>query len=385
MIIINDKKKCSGCSACKNICPKKAISMREDGEGFKYPSVDKEKCINCQLCKKSCPILSDYKRTDTFSKPDAYAAWSLDIENKMQSSSGGIFTELSKIVLKYGGVVFGAGYDEHMNVVFKYIDNEQDLILLKGSKYVQCDVRNSFEKVKDFLKSKRKVLFVGTPCQVAGLYCYLGENYKNLYTIDLVCHGVPSPKIYRKYIFEIEKKYESQLSEIYFRDKTKGWKKFSMKCIFKDGKKYRKIAFDDVFIKGFLQNLYLRPSCYECKFNSIPRVADISLGDFWGIKDKDPTLDDDTGTSLVIVNSHKGLELYNKILNKIFFKKENLDFAIENNPCIVRSVDMPINRNNYFKDSERFTLDQLARKYYNKNNIIKNIIYRVMSKLLKKQ
>ena len=370
MIKIEKKLNCSGCTACYSICPVNAIEMIEDNEGFKYPKIDEEKCIKCELCNKICPIESKYISSNQ--KPKMYAAYSLDEKNKLESSSGGLFTELAKVILKENGVVFGAGYDNDMNVVSKYVEKEEELITLKGSKYVQADMENSYRKIKQFLQEDRKVLFVGTPCQVAGLNKYLQKQYANLYTVDLVCHGVPSPKVYRKYIEAKQKVYK--INNISFRDKTKGWNKYSLKIDFKNGKTYKNLGSDDMYIKGFLSNIFLRPSCYDCKFSKVPRYADISLGDFWGVENKYTEFSDDKGTSLILVNNNKGQEIFEKIRHTLYYKEDcDLDYAIKTNPCICGSVKEPEIRKEFFEDIDNLEINKLLNKYIPKQKFLSKV------------
>lgn len=387
MLKIKDKKECTGCSACYSICPTKAISMQKDEEGFTYPIIDESKCVNCGLCKKICPCINDIENAN-LKIPTMLAAWSVDSKNKETSSSGGCFYELAKYVIKLGGLVVGAGFDKELNVVHKIADRIDDLFELKGSKYVQSSLGDCYTKVKEYLDNNKIVLFVGTPCQVAGLYAFIkNKEYNNLYTADLICHGVPSSKVYRKYLEELKEKYNSKPTEISFRDKTYGWKKFSVKVIFEGNLKYIKDLGNDKFMRAFLSNICLRPSCYECKFAKLPRVADITLGDFWGVKNIDNSLDDDTGTSELVINSEKGKKLLSKIRDNIFVKELELTDGIKYNPCLIGSVNIPEKRTKFFIDLDKYSLAKLEKKYFPKRPLIiriaskaKNTIYTLMKK-----
>jgi len=384
MIEIKNKKKCTGCSACCSICPTKAISMLEDNEGFVYPVIDEAKCIKCGACKKICPCLNNIESTN-FDVPTVLAAWSLDSRNKETSSSGGCFYELAKYVINQGGLVVGAAFDEDLNVVHKVVDNIVGLNELKGSKYVQSRIGDCYIKVKKYLDEYKKVLFVGTPCQVAGLYAFLKNNqYDNLYTADLICHGVPSTKVYRKYLEELSKKYKSKPISLTFRDKSSGWKRYKFKINF-ENKQYIKSASYDIYMRAFLSNICLRPSCYECKFSKLPRVADITLGDFWGIENIDAKLDDDTGTSELVINSQKGKEMLSNVEDNIFVKEVKLEDGIKYNPCLVTSSKMLEKRGQFFIDLDNNSLSKLEKKYFPKRPFviifaskIKNNIYRII-------
>lgn len=383
-IIDKTNSKCTGCHACYSICPKDAISMVENSEGFQEPKIDKVKCINCNLCSNICPV-NNIDSNNNFNKPKIYASWSLDKENKKTSSSGGCFYEYAKYIISTGGIVIGAGFDDDFNVIHKAVEKIEDIELLKGSKYVQSKIDNMYKKTKTYLDKKIKVLFVGTPCQIAGLYAFLNNKvYNELYTLDLICHGVPTPKLYRKYLNEIKEEKKSDIKSVSFRNKDKGWKKFSMKVQL-ESYTYRKTLNKDSYMRLFLNNICLRESCYECEFSKIPRQADITLGDYWGIGDKYDDLDDDTGVSEIVINSNKGEELNAMIRNNIFMKETEFKYGIKVNPCLVGSVSKSINRENFFEELELLSCKQLVNKYCPKTKLLKRICYRiklVLKKLL---
>ena len=257
MIDIKSKQECCGCQACFNICPKNAIEMIEDNEGFKYPSINKEKCIKCGLCEKVCPYVNEYSKKQILNESIAYGGWNLNEEIRRISSSGGIFTAIAKYIIEKNGVVCGAIFDENLNVVHDIVDNLNDLKKMNGAKYVQSDMRDNLKKIKKYLDNGRLVLFSGTPCQVSGLNSYLNKEYNNLYTCDIVCHGVPSPKVFNKYKKELEKDNSSKISFINFRDKITGWKSYSFLVKFKNNKTFSAIYwyFDRRSIK--LTNVYI--------------------------------------------------------------------------------------------------------------------------------
>ena len=384
MIEVKTKEDCCGCYACYNICPKECITMESDNEGFWYPKIDKDKCINCNLCEKVCPIINPVKRAN--SKKIAYAGMNKDEQIRIKSSSGGIFSILAEYIIKNNGVVYGAGFDEDFNIKHKRILYNTDLDLLRGSKYVQSSIGDIYKQVKNDLESNMLVLFTGTPCQVEGLRSYLKKEYANLITMDFICHGVPSPLVWKKYLEEIKKSKQENIKNIYFRNKDIGWKVFSLKIIF-DEKIYSNNLNNDLFMKGFLQDVYLRPSCYSCKFKKINRISDITVADFWGIENILPKMDDDKGTSLIVVHSEKGKQLFDKLSEKMILNEVDLNEAIKYNPSMISSVKYNEKRNSFFAElNSGKILTDLIRKYtkisFEKQakNKIKSIIKRLKIK-----
>ena len=319
-------KKCCGCNACLNICPQNAISVKENEQGFLYPCIDKEKCTHCGLCEKICPVVNpDFSNTK---HPECFAAMAED-ELRKKSSSGAIFPVLAKYVIENGGYVCGAAYTEDFSVEHVIINNEKDLARLKGSKYIQSNIKDCFSKIKDILKTGKQVLFTGSPCQVAGLKNFLQKDYENLFCVDLLCHGVPSVKIFQKYLKEMFP--DEKIEEYTFRDKSQGWHTYYSK-IKSDINQHFVHMTDNSYVKGFLYNLFLRESCYKCPFATIPRQGDITIGDFWGIENYDITLDDDKGTSVVLINNRKGQDFFKKIKNELkTCKNMPLKYAVKHN------------------------------------------------------
>lgn len=328
MIKIIDKISCCGCSACQNACPQSCIDMNEDNEGFLYPTVNIQKCIDCHLCEKVCPILNT-KENRTPLKVLAVKNKNKNIVGK--SSSGGVFFHLAQQVINDGGVVFGACFNKEWEVIHSYTESIEGVSRFMTSKYVQSRVGESYKKVKAFLISGRKVLFTGTPCQVAGLYEYLRKPYSNLITMDFLCHGVPSPKVWRLYLQEEKNKFLSAykangrptishtqesmwlLKNINFRDKSDGWQnsRFALHFVKQMGKGEEKSVLsssnhnDNIYMRGFLNDLYLRPSCYKCKFKRFQSTSDITIADYWAIQRVSPGFFDPMGVSMVFVNSDK--------------------------------------------------------------------------------
>lgn len=302
MINISDKHNCCGCSACVQACPKQCISFEEDEKGFRYPQVDSAACVDCGLCEKVCPVL----HVGAPRKPlKVYAAINPNEEIRLKSSSGGVFTLLAESVINEGGVVFGARFNEQWEVIHDFTETKDGLEPFRGSKYVQSIIDDCYKHAKQFLLAGRKVLFSGTPCQIAGLKTFLGKEYENLLTVDVVCHGVPSPMVWREYLAEIAKDKEHNISYVSFREKSNGWKNYSI--VVKDriqndlvNESFKK----NLYMQLFLKNLSLRPSCYACKCKSGSCGSDMTIADFWGIQD--PNMDDDKGTSLFLLYTNCG-------------------------------------------------------------------------------
>lgn len=361
MIEIKNKKDCCGCGSCAQVCPVNCIIMIEDREGFLYPKVEKEKCVDCNLCIKGCPIQSIYSNLDNKVKPIAYAAFVKEDEIRLSSSSGGIFSVLVHIILRENGVVFGAAFDSNMSVHHIAIEDENELYKLQGSKYIQSRIDDTFQEVSYFLKRGRKVLYSGTACQIAGLKRYLGRDYNNLYTVDVLCHGVPSPKVWRKYLVSKEQLAGSQVKKVYFRKKQTGWKTFSIELQFNNSKKYEQVFYKDVYMLMFLKNICLRPSCYNCKFKSLSRLSDITLGDFWGIENIAPEMDNNKGTSIVLIQSDKGKRLFHDISNSIEIKSIDAKTALPDTFDSMRSVQPHVKRNDFFDQLDTTSIQKLGK------------------------
>lgn len=311
-IKIVEKKSCCGCGACANRCPVDAIRMEWDEEGFYYPKVDETACIYCGKCTAACPALNPRSVNDK--EPDCYAAYA-DDEIRAVSSSGGIFTLAAEEILDQGGVVAGAAFDEHFRVAHILVDNKKDLGRLRSSKYVQSTTDFVYREVEKYLKAGRQVLFTGCGCQVGGLYGFLGKDYDNLFTIDLMCHGGPSPKVFQKYLEEVHK--GKQVTYVSFRDKDYfGWST-EMTVKYADGGIYRKRRGEDPYYRAFLPCLSVRPHCQICFYSRLPRQADMTLADFWGIQKYNPAYTDGKGTSILVTNNQKGRDMLEKIRHRL--------------------------------------------------------------------
>ena len=355
MIKITKKANCTGCHACYNACPQKCISMKFDYEGFLYPNVDVEKCIECNLCEEVCPIIH---KEAVENNPIAYGCYNKNEEIRKESSSGGIFTLIAELVIKSNGVVFGAGFDQDYNVEHSYVENVDELNKFRGSKYVQSKIGDTYEQAENMLEKGKLVLFTGTPCQIGGLKAYLRKEYPNLICQDIVCHGVPSQYIWKHYKKFISK--DRKLANMSFRDKSTGWKRYSLKFDFEDGSSYQEIGNENAYIKGFVNNLYLRPSCYKCAYKTLHRQSDITLADFWGVEGILPNLDDDKGTSLVFVNSKKGQKIFEKLKKSIKYSKVDIEKSIMYNPCAVKSCEVNKNRDKFIDEYEKNDFNELV-------------------------
>lgn len=328
---------CTGCSACANICPKNCISMVSDDYGFLYPQINNDKCINCSICEKTCPVLNK-KEQEISNEVISYAAKTNNENIRKQSSSGGIFSVIAENILENDGIVYGAAFDENFVVKHISVSSLDGLDLLRRSKYVQSDLNNSFKTVESNLKNGKPVLFTGTPCQVEGLLAYLKKTYDNLITMDFVCHGVPAPNVWEYYKTLLENQYKSSITNISFRDKSLGWKTYSMRVEFENGNVYCTAFGNDPYMKAFLANLDLRDSCYSCKFKNTKHKSDITVADYWGIDKTTPEIDDDKGLSLLLVNTEKGVSLLSDIEKELTLTKTDVEKSFNYNPCIIKSA-----------------------------------------------
>ena len=341
-----DKAQCSGCSACVQICPKQCITMTADSEGFLYPQIDEIKCIGCGLCQKACQAITPITATQ---EPEAYAAYNVDENIRLHSSSGGVFTLLAEWIVGQGGTVFGAGYDEDFQVRHVAVNTIEDLEQLRGSKYVQSEIGSTYQQVEMLLRLGKIVLFTGTPCQIDGLLHYLRKPYPNLYTQDLICHGAPSPAVWKEYVKIREAKAASKTRRTFSRHKKYGWKMYSVFFEFSNNTEYIQILKKDLYMQGFLANLSLRPSCYSCHSKGAARNSDITLADFWGVDKILPEMFDDKGTSLVLVHTEKGREMLQAIRSQLVIKPVELDEALKSNSAALHSVAVPEKREQFWK------------------------------------
>lgn len=378
---IVEKNRCTGCSACASICPKGAIELVEDNEGFKHPIIDQDKCINCGLCKRNCPVLNT-KENSSLNK--CYVAYNKNDKVKKTSSSGGIFDAIAREVLNNNGIVVGAAFNENMKLNHIAIEKIEDLEKLKGSKYLQSDLDNIFTYIKSQIND-RKILFVGTPCQVAGLHAYLKKDYDNLICIDLFCHGVPSPKLFNKYIKELESSNNSKVVKYNFRDKKTGWDTYSNTASFEDDKQISELQSNNLYMRLFLSDIALRESCYNCNFKVGNKYSDITLGDFWGVQKYYPEMYNKNGVSAIIINTEKGKRIFESISNNLKYKECELEEIVAGNPSLKSSGKYPKNRKKFFRDMDSLSIKKLKNKYANISLIkkIKGKIKGVIKKFIK--
>ena len=326
-----DPKLCTGCTACAAACSAGCISMVQDEEGFRRPVTDASRCVECGLCTRACPVLN---APETHATPRAFAARNQDESVRAQSTSGGVFTLLAEHTLKKGGVVFGAAYDDNFRVAHRMVERAEDLAALRGAKYAQSDLGDSFRQVKAQLSAGREVLFSGTPCQIAGLRSYLGREEERLLLVDLVCHGVPSPAVWEQYLQQ--KNADERPVSVNQRSKVSGWSTYSVDIRWADGKQYLASNREDPYLRAFVGDLCLRPSCHQCSCKGLNRPADFTLGDFWGVWDLLPAMSDNKGTSIVLVHSPKAQALWDALTPRMTVQEVDAQRCMEQNPAALR-------------------------------------------------
>ncbi|MDE6098681.1 MAG: Coenzyme F420 hydrogenase/dehydrogenase, beta subunit C-terminal domain [Muribaculaceae bacterium] len=333
-IYIKNKQECCGCNACVNICPKSCIGMVEDNSGFRYPKVDKKLCIECGRCKKVCPFLNETKQ---FKPIKSYAALNRNNDERLASSSGGIFIALAGKILSESGVVVGAVFDENWNVHHTCAEHIEEVLPMMGSKYIQSNTESTYKTVKEALIAGRKVLYTGTPCQISGLRHYLHKDYPGLYAVEIICHGVPSYKIWNSYLVESRQKQLSNetLKHLSFRDKSSGWRTYSVSMKY-SGSNVSQMHSDNDYMNAFIYDWSLRPSCYNCKFKGGLSQADITLGDFWGIENTDIP-DDNKGISCVICRTEKGQTFFESCVD-ISRTPVSYEQILKGNPSLEHSA-----------------------------------------------
>ncbi len=386
MINITDKAKCTGCSACFNICPKAAIEFREDKAGFRYPVVNMDKCVDCSVCERVCPIINPVNMDDNEKEPIVKAAWNLDEEIRVNSTSGGVFSAIADRFIENGGYVIGAEYTEDFGIRHIVISDKDKIKQIRQSKYAQSDLADSFKTINSLLKSGERVLFCGSPCQVAGLKKYLNKTYDNLLLVDFICRGIISQKVYRKYLDSVEKHSHSKITNVHFKNKDFGWNRFSTKLSLANGEEYHKDRYHDEYMVGYLKyNLYLRPCCHECQFKSLPRIADISLGDFWGIAESDKALDNDQGTSVVIINSEKGKNYFDELSDLLFSTDGTIEQVVKGNSCLLSIAPKGEYSDYFYQHFDKTDFIDLIHKienkdYFNRLNYKEKIAYLIKRK-----
>ena len=367
MIQITDKQNCCGCNACGDACPKQAISFKTDNEGFWYPEVDMQKCIDCGLCEKVCPVLqADRLKKNDFGTPKCFAAQNKNLESLFNSTSGSAFVAFAEKIYRDGGYVGGAAFNEDYSVR-QFISNDKaDLEQLRNTKYVQSNSVGFYKQVEELLKAGEKVLVCGLPCQMAALRSFLRKDYENLIIVDLICLGINSPRILPAYLHWKEEQHGSKL--VYYKAKNKelGWRQLTTKMVFENGEVEYDKQDTNYFTQGFIStHAFARPSCYECKFKGTPRIADITIGDFWGAqKYVGKEYDHDLGTSCVLINSQKGLDFYESVRSKFRDKEIRFEDVLAGNKALVSSLSRPnFNRERLYEDLTNLPFGDFAKKY----------------------
>ena len=328
MVKLASDGECTGCFACYNACTRKAVIMKLDAEGFYKPEIDYDKCSSCGNCSRACPVMSFNNNNSSEAK--VYAGFSNDDSIRAESSSGGIFSEIARMIIENDGIVYGAAWGKDLKVYHTSASSMDELKLLRSSKYIQSNIGYSYREAANSLKSGKKVLFTGVPCQIAALKKMIPDN-ENLILVDVLCHGVPSYKVFEKYIQS--KAGNEKVVLFTFRDKSKGWSKYSTRIVLQSGREYNCITKEDPFFHGFICDLYLNKSCYNCRFSRLPRVGDVTIGDFWRISED---LFDERGVSVILVNNDKGERVINNLKTKgnINLFEKTLASAVAGNPRI---------------------------------------------------
>ena len=384
--LIGIKNNCTGCRLCEKVCPKKAIDFKEDNEGFVKPFIDKDKCVNCGLCIKKCPQHNDIQFNEI---KYVYAAKNNNLNELMMGSSGSVFKTLANYYIECNGIIYGTAFDNNLVAKTTRVDNFEDLFKLMGSKYVQGNTENTYIEVLDDLKNGKKVLYVGTPCQIAGLKSFLSnKDTTNLLLVDIICHGVPSPKLFKKYKEYIEYKTNKKIKSFNFRSKEKNGWGMNTKIEFEDGSTYHNFNNNNAYFSSFLKGKTYRLVCYNCKYAQEKRVGDITLGDFWGIRKEHPSFKGEDGASIVMINTKKGEELIKNIESNITMEISSFKKAANENSQLLHPSKMPQERLHIYdnicsKSFEKYSIDDLKFKKSIKENI-KGLIPRNIKKKLKK-
>ena len=378
---VENKTNCTGCGACYNICPIGAIIMQNDKYGFYKPAIDKNKCTNCGLCEKICP-LDNYKSKNN--EPRAFALTNKNEEVLTKCTSGGAFNAIAKFIFEQNGFVYGVIWDKNIVAVFYRAENIEQLEKMYSSKYVQANTLGTFKQAKKDLENGRLVLYSGTPCQIAGLKSYLKKDYENLFTVDLICHGTPSPLVFEKYKKEfLKKKPNEKIININFRSKINGWGTIQFINIKTNLKEYIQPCNKDDYSKAFGFHASVNSMCSDCQFNKIPRIADITIGDFWGVDEYDKSLNDKKGLSIILINNKKGQNLLREIEQNCRLQEVPLEVATKRNPNIYSSSKAHKNREKFldYVCIKNKTLKSGVKKYL--KTPIHIFIYRLLPQFAK--
>ena len=353
-----ERSRCTGCTACAAGCPHDAIAMVRDKTGFEFPSVNPEACVHCGRCTRICPILRE--REPAGHLPAAFAAWNRDDAVRRDSTSGGAFTAIAGYVLEGGGVVYGAAMDGHQHLRHIACFRKEDLWRLRGAKYVQSDLNGVFREIREALKT-RPVLFSGTPCQVDGLYRFLGCRPENLTTCDLVCHGVPSPGVWEDIARSIEQKKHRELTAVRFRNKVEGWKNSHFTTVYEDGTVDSAPLFSTGFGRAFGRALFLRQSCHDCRYTNLNRPGDFTLGDLWGLRPEELPEQQHAGISLLLVNTPHGSYLFDRL--NLECRPFPVERAVAGNPRLASPIAPAADRTAFFASYAVEPFEEVRRRF----------------------
>lgn len=377
MIQIKDKAKCTGCTACVNICGSHAITMINDERGHSYPTINTDLCIECGLCEKICPMLHPEKipLDENLEELSIYAVYNKDAQERKQSTSGGIFSLLARYILAEGGIVYAARFNEHFHIEHAALENENELKAFRGSKYAQSDLNSTFKEIRNSLKS-RKVLFVGTPCQVAGLKAFLKKDYINLYTCDFICMGISSPVIWEEYLDCYWNRKE--IKNIFFKDKRFGWHNWRMLIEDNSGEHLYK-GLENPFMYSYLTHITYRPSCFSCPFRALKRMSDFTIADCWGIDKLNPDFDDNKGCTTLILQSSKSKSVFQKIRDMLYITEYKAENIIQYNPYCKKPIAKHKDTDSFYETYINDGFKIAANKFLcqRQNNPMKVLIERI--------
>ena len=355
-----ENSQCSGCGCCEKCCPVNAISMEYE-DGFLYPFIDKDKCINCGKCLKVCPFTKKFF-DETSKKPlKVIGLINKDVDVLKTSTSGGAFSLFSNYILSKKGIIYGVSYNDKWEVVHVSADTKEKRDLLKGSKYVQSTLNNTFVDIKRELEDGRLVMFAGTPCQCSGLKNYLGKDYSNLIICDIVCHGVPSPVIFSEYIKYIQKKRKSKITSYNFRDKNISWAGANITVKYENGKCFTNSIDEEIFSKLYFNHIITRPSCHVCNYTNVKRIADLTIGDFWGIKEKHPDFYNKNGVSLVLLNSDKAIKMFTEIKEECNYIESNTEECLQ--PQLIKPIEKATCQDDFWREYNKYGIEYVMKKY----------------------
>ncbi len=384
MVLFESPHQCCGCGACENVCPVNAITMTQDEKGFLYPRITDELCINCGICKSVCAYQNDNvpKQSHT---AKVYAAIHKDRDWLYKSSSGGVFAAAAQFVIESGGVVAGCAWNEEMCAEHIIIYDKMDIKKLQGSKYVQSISGKCFKNIEDILISGKTVLFSGTPCQCAGLKGYLKKEYENLICIEVVCHGVPNNRFFKEYVEQLENKYGGRIVDLNFRSKKFGWN-ILLEITVEKGRKYKKrylTAAESSYVSYFRKGFFYRDSCYSCRYAQAKRFNDLTIGDFWGIKNFHPEISSNNGVSVIISNTANGDILIEKLSKYLKLTISDYNSAAKYNPQLHRATQNPLDSETLWDMYLNQGMSSLCKNYYkeNKKVILKHKIKRLLKDL----